>query len=71
VIMNGGEFKGSGLDKITRKARDGKMVPEWYAAGDYDSIIAYICQETGAFTEFCEWLYAELPEVLKRFKEMW
>ncbi|MBU1197197.1 ribonuclease H-like domain-containing protein [Candidatus Micrarchaeota archaeon] len=69
VIMNNGEFKGSGLNKLTKKAGDGSQVPLWYSKKDYVSIEAYIKNETEAFTEFSAWLYKELPDCLKRFKE--
>lgn len=69
VIMNNGEFKGSGLDKITAKPMNGSMIPVWYANKQYDSIVGYIEDETKAFLQLNEWLYREMPMFLKRFKE--
>src|SRR3989338_6434942 len=42
IIMNHGEFKNSGLDKITGKPQSGKDIPEWYANKDYGRIVDYI-----------------------------
>jgi DNA polymerase III alpha subunit (gram-positive type) len=67
IMMNGGEFKGSGLNKITGKDRDGMMVPVWYKVGDYDKIIEYIEMETREFLKFNVWLYKRMPEVLKEW----
>ncbi|NUN11948.1 ribonuclease H-like domain-containing protein, partial [Candidatus Micrarchaeota archaeon] len=39
VIMSKGEFKGSGLDKITGKPMDGRSIPEWYEKKEFDKII--------------------------------
>jgi len=69
IIMNKGEFKGSGLDKITGKPHDGSVVPEWYSNKEYDKIIGYIKKEAEEFTKFCVWLYKELPMLLVKYKE--
>jgi len=63
VLMNRGEFKGSGLDKLTGKDRDGIMVPIWNEHGDYDKIIEYIEMETREFLKFNVWLYKRMPEL--------
>ncbi|VVB73330.1 Uncharacterised protein [uncultured archaeon] len=68
VIMNRGEFKGSGLDKITAKPIPGINVPIWYENGQYDTIVKYIEDETKAFLQLNEWLYREMPLFLERFK---
>ena len=69
IIMNKGEFKGSGLDKITNKESSGKQVPEWYENKEYDKIIEYIKDEAKSFIEFNTWLYKEMPGFLERFKK--
>ena len=69
IIMNKGEFKGSGLDKITGKEMSGKQVPVWYANKDFDRIIKYIENETKYFIEFNVWLYKEMPSCLEKFKK--
>ena len=61
ILMNGGEFKGSGLDKITAKRQGGGSVPEWYGIGQYNRIIDYIRDETAAFVDFYMWLLREMP----------
>jgi hypothetical protein len=68
VMMNRGEFKGSGLNKLTGKDRDGMMVPVWNENGDYDKIVEYIEMETREFLKFNVWLYQKMPEVLKEWK---
>lgn len=68
VIMNRGEFVGSGLDKITGKPQDGSIIPKWYANKEWDKIIEYVKTEAREFNKFNVWLYKELPAVLERFK---
>lgn len=68
ILMNKGEFKGSGLDKITGKEMDGSQIPVWYENKEYEKIISYIENETKSFIEFNAWLYKEMPECLKKFK---
>lgn len=69
VIMNKGEFKGSGLDKITGKPTDGSGVPKWYANKEYGKIIEYIKEEAKAFNELNQWLHQKLPEFLTTFQK--
>ncbi|MBU1939351.1 ribonuclease H-like domain-containing protein [Candidatus Micrarchaeota archaeon] len=69
IIMNKGEFKGSGLDKITGKPASGRQIPEWYEGKEYGKIIEYIEAETRAFLELNAWLYKEMPDFLERFKK--
>ena len=69
IIMNRGEFKGSGLDKITGKEGTGKNVPMWYNNGEYELIIRYIKTETNEFIKFNKWLYKKMPEMLIEFKK--
>jgi hypothetical protein len=64
ILMKGGEFKGSGLNKITGKERDGIMVPIWNKVGDYDKIVEYVEMETREFIKFNVWLYRRMPELL-------
>ncbi len=45
VLMNFGEFKGSGLDKITGKKSSGMSIPNWYTLGEYQNILEYIKNE--------------------------
>lgn len=69
VIMNKGQFKGSGLDKITGKPHDGSIIPKWYSEKNYDEIINYVKIEAVEFVKFCDWIYKELPSLLEKFKE--
>ncbi len=69
IIMNRGEFKGSGLDKITGKNDTGINVPVWYNNGEYELILRYVEMETREFIKFNKWLYAKMPQVLAEFKQ--
>lgn len=69
ILMNKGEFKGSALSDITGKKGKGVKIPEWYAKGDYKSIIDYIINETEEFIKLNEWLYKKIPELLPEFKK--
>lgn len=68
IIMNGGEFKDSGLDKLTRKPHDGSIIPAWYRDGKHEEIIDYVQKEAGEFVRFACWLHKELPDSLHRFR---
>lgn len=68
ILMNNGEFKGSGLDKITEKKGQGRDVLEMHSFGDYDKIEAYIRQEARAYIKFHAWLRKRMPELLREFK---
>lgn len=69
VLMNNGNFKDSGLDKISGKETDGKLVPEWYKNQEYDKIIEYITMETREFVKLYAWLCKEMPDCLTKFKQ--
>lgn len=69
IVMNRGEFQGSGLDKITGKPSDGRVVPQWYREQKWDAIENYVKIEAEEFLKFCSWLYKELPLMLVRYKQ--
>ena len=69
ILMNSGEFKGSGLDKLTGKESNGKNIPMWYNNGEYELILRYIQIETQEFIKFNQWLYKKMPEMLIEFKK--
>ncbi|MCW8966139.1 MAG: ribonuclease H-like domain-containing protein [Candidatus Pacearchaeota archaeon] len=69
ILMNNGEFKGSGLDKLTGKKRNGAGIPEWFLAKEYENIIGYIVNEAEEFVKFNVWLYANLPKLHEKFRE--
>ena len=68
VIMNGGRFKGSGLDKITNKPSSGKNIPKLYYEKNYIEIESYIKKEADEFSIFCSKLYEELPALLNKLR---
>lgn len=67
VLMNHGEFKGSGLDKMTGKRQSGKKIEEWYRAEKYDKIISYVTNESEEFSRFFAWLCKEMPALHKGY----
>ena len=69
IIMNRGEFRGSGLDKISGKKISGMKIPEWYGKGEYGRIIDYIEDEAKAFIHLNAWLYRAMPEFLEKYRK--
>jgi len=69
VLMNFGQFKGSGLDKITGKESNGRNIPIWYANKERKKIFDYIKNEAEEFIKFNVWLYKEMPKLHQKFKE--
>lgn len=67
ILMNHGEFKGSGLDKITGKEGNGRMVPIWFESRDFKRIVDYVTQEAGEFLKFNAWLYKRMPGLMGEF----
>lgn len=67
VLMNNGEFKNSGLDRMTGKQTSGKNIINWYAEKKYDRIIEYIEDETKEFSKFYVWLCKEMPLLHQQF----
>ena len=63
VIMNKGEFKGAGLDKLTNKPQSGKNIPKLYDEKNYGEIESYIKNETESFCEWLAKLYVKLPKL--------
>jgi DNA polymerase III alpha subunit (gram-positive type) len=68
LLMNRGEFKGSGLDKITNKEHDGLLIPVWYKIKNYEKIIEYIEMEAREFLRFNAWLYKRMPEIMDEWR---
>lgn len=67
VLMNRGEFRGSGLDKITGKKSDGSLLPTWYKEKQFDKILEYVRLEAEEFIKLNSWLYKKMPELLEEF----
>lgn len=61
ILMNYGEFKGSGLDKMTGKKQSDKKIEEWYSTKKYDKITKYVTNEAEEFLRFFEWLCKKMP----------
>lgn len=69
VLMNHGNFNGSGLDKMTGKKQSGRQVAEWYEEERYDMIEEYVTDEADSVIEFVKWLYQEMPILHKKFTD--
>ena len=67
ILMNRGEFRGSGMDKITNKPHDGKVVVDWYNGGNYKNIEDYIKNETESFLQLYGWLLNKMPFLRDEF----
>lgn len=69
ILLNGGRFRGSGLDDITGKRHDGSYIGGWYSLGQYHKIEDYIRNEADEFLRLYGWLLAEMPAVRRRWNE--
>jgi uncharacterized protein YprB with RNaseH-like and TPR domain len=69
ILMNKGQFKGSGLNSMTGKKSSGNKIPELYSAKKYEEIIEYIKNETEEFLKFNIWLYKEMPSLYEKFRK--
>ena len=68
LLKNQYEFKGSSLDFLTNKPRDGRHIPNLYAEEKYLEIESYIKKEADEFIRICQWLSKEMPQFLQLFK---
>lgn len=68
ILINGGRFKGSGLDDITDKPRDGSFIPFWYEKGMYGKIDEYVRTEFRSFARFASFLFRRMPELGGEFR---
>ena len=68
IMMNNGEFKGSGLDQLTGKTHSGHPVVHWYDVKKYDEIINYIKNETTEFVKWYMWLHKEMPQLKTKWE---
>jgi len=65
LILNNGEFKGSGLHNFTGKKTSGVVIKDYYEDQDYDKIIQYIEEETEAFLIFLQKIMGNSSKWLK------
>jgi len=68
IMMNGGVFKGSGLDKISGKSGKGSDCLEAYNMGAYNKVEEYIIQEAKAYINLYCWLKKRMPCLLRQYK---
>ena len=67
VLLNNGEFKGSGLDKMTGKKTSGASIRTWYDNKEYGQIVEYIEDEAREFCRFYSWLCKKMPPLHREF----
>ena len=68
LLKNQYEFRGSSLDFLTNKPRDGHHIPNLYAQKKYLEIENYIKIEANEFIRLCQWLSKEMPQLLEKFR---
>ena len=69
IMMNGGKFKGSGLDDVAGKVGDGVDILEMWTFDAYDKIERYIRKEAEEYIKFYVWLKKKMPGLLTEFRE--
>lgn len=70
IIANNLDFKGSGLDKMTNKKIDGKIIPEWHKNKDYGKIEEYIKDEAKSFLEVLQIIKEDLIKSKEKWKKI-
>jgi len=68
IMMNAGQFKGSGLDKISGKEGNGLAIIGLNESKQYSAIENYIKQEADAYIKLLVFLCKKMPEVLAEFQ---
>ena len=63
VLLNGGSFKGAGLDDLTSKSQDGSVIPGYYKEKKYAEIERYIKNEIDGFCGLATKLFVKLPKL--------
>ncbi|MEM2918572.1 MAG: hypothetical protein QXY62_03635 [Candidatus Altiarchaeota archaeon] len=63
LALNDFQFKGSGLDKFTKKEHSGALVPIWYSQHEYEKILNYIEKEAEEFLLFYQKLKSKIPDI--------
>ena len=69
ILMNKGEFRNSGLDKMTGKEHSGSPIPLWYKEKQYDKIEEYVIKETYEFGRLYQWLHNAMPSLHGKFMD--
>jgi len=65
VLLNNGDFKGSGLDKFSSKPCSGSVIKDYYESRNYAAIEDYIRTETNAFID----LYRKIIRNSEKWKK--
>ncbi|MFH1443566.1 MAG: hypothetical protein ABIG96_06030 [Candidatus Micrarchaeota archaeon] len=69
VILNKGQFKGSGMHNFTEKKMNGAMIKQWYEKSEYARIEEYVKNEAEGFVKFYSELCRKMPEMFPRKSE--
>jgi DNA polymerase III alpha subunit (gram-positive type) len=69
VLMNKGEFRGSGLNELLQKQKISEKIPLWYENKDYEKILNYIKTKSENFLSFNHYLCKRLPLLLEEFNQ--
>ena len=65
ILVNGGNFKGSGLDNVSEKKTSGLDIPVYFREERYNEIVEYVEDETRAALKF----YRDLLNHMKSFPQ--
>ena len=68
IMANNGRFKGSGLDKLTKKSSNGSVIPILYKNKQYDELTRYIHDESKSFIEWYSYWTANISYLQSNFK---
>jgi hypothetical protein len=66
VVLNKGQFRGSGMHNFTEKKMDGSSIKGWYENRDYARIEEYVKDEAAGFVKFYSEICSKLPEIFPR-----
>lgn len=66
VVLNKGQFRGSGMHNFTEKKMDGSKIKGWYEKGEYKEIESYVKNEAEGFIKFYSDLCKKLPELFPK-----
>jgi hypothetical protein len=64
VLLNGGNFKGSSLDKFSNKTQDGRVIKNYYENEQFNKIEEYIKNETESFLELLQKLISNIHKLV-------
>jgi len=66
VLANGGEFKGTSLDKFSDKSSDGALAYKLIREEKWNDLLNYIKKETKAFLKLYQKLLYKIPTIIPK-----